>query len=468
MEAPQSRLPSAPASAPPLPVVYELPSHWRQPLLRARERWYLPVSSKYACALLVGGLWMAFSLWLAKPWAAQLAEHVGAFLSWSVIAGIALLPGFMNAFLATSLLLDRRPPHQKLAAYPGLTILIAAYNEERTIVDTIRSLAQQHYPGRLQVIVINDGSTDHTAELVREQQAEHSWLQMIDFPHNHGKAHALNAGLKLAAHNLVITVDADSWLFKHALTHIVERYAQDPVHTRAVAGAVKVRNSRDNWLTRMQEFDYFHGIASIKRVQSLYQATMVAQGAFSLYDREALIEVGGWPPCVGEDIVLTWALIKRGYRIGYCEDALLFTKVPTTLGRFFRQRLRWARGLIEALKHHPTILLRPRLSLTFVYWNLLFPFLDFVFTAAFVPGIVLALFGHYWIVGPITLVLIPMAMAINLLMFYIGRRLFCEVGLKIRFNVTGFINYSLFYGLLMQPVSLCGYAAELLNRKKRW
>lgn len=468
MEASARNLP-APSSAPaPFPGAYELPAHWRQPLIRLPARWYLSVSQKYALALLVAGLWMALSLWLAKPWAGELASHLGMFVAWTVIAGIALLPGFMNAFLAMSLLLDRRPPHQRLVIYPGVTVLIAAYNEEQTIVDTIHSLAHQQYPGSLQVIVINDGSIDHTAELVRAQQAEHPWLQLINLPANQGKAQALNAGLRLAAHQLIVTVDADSWLFKNALRHIVERYAQDPANTRAVAGAVKVRNSRENWLTRVQEFDYFHGIASIKRVQSLYQATMVAQGAFSLYDRDALIEAGGWPKCIGEDIVLTWALIKRGYRIGYCEDALLFTNVPATLNRFLRQRLRWARGLIEALKHHPQILLHPRLSMTFVYWNLLFPFLDFVFTTAFIPGIVLALFGHYWIVGPITLVLIPMAMSINLLMFYIGRRMFRDAGLTVRLNVIGFVNYSLFYGLLIQPVSLWGYAAEFLNRRKQW
>ena len=98
--------------------------------------------------------------------------------------------------------------------------------------------------------------------------------------------------------------------------HLLQRNAG---HHDVVAGGVMVRNSRATWMTRAQEWDYFHGIAAIKRVQSLYQGTMVAQGAFSLYDTKTLRESGGWPDCIGEDIVLSWGLLKAGYRIGYCE-----------------------------------------------------------------------------------------------------------------------------------------------------
>jgi biofilm PGA synthesis N-glycosyltransferase PgaC len=229
-----------------------------------------------------------------------------------------------------------------------------------------------------------------------------------------------------------------------------------------------VRNSRATWMTRAQEWDYFQGIAAIKRVQSLYQGTMVAQGAFSLYDTTTLRDIGGWPDCIGEDIVLSWSILKAGHRIGYCEDALLFTNAPTTLLQFSRQRKRWSRGMIEAFKQHPDILLMRSLPSAFVYWNLLFPFLDLIFTLVFIPGIVLALFGYFWIVGPITLALIPMAMAMNYFMYRIGRRTFEQLGLRVRFNLSGFFIYSLFYSLIMQPVSLAGYVAEILNLRKSW
>ncbi len=435
---------------------------------RGRSKTYLPVRVKFAIAMGVAILWMALSALLAQPWAEALSHHVSMPVAWIIIAGVALIPGLMNAFLLVSLALDNRPGHTKLARYPSLSILVAAYNEEDTIVGTLESIALQSYPGELEVIVVNDGSKDRTADLVREQLPTTPWLRLLDLQQNVGKANALNEALKLVSHTLTVTVDADSWLFRDALTSIVERFQQDPTHTRAVAGAVMVRNSRATWMTRAQEWDYFQGIAAIKRVQSLYQGTMVAQGAFSLYDTATLRQLGGWPDCVGEDIVLSWSILKAGHRIGHCEDALLFTNAPTTLSQFTRQRKRWSRGMIEAFKKHPDILLMASLPTTFVYWNLLFPFLDLVFTIVFIPGIVLALFGYYWIVGPITLALIPMAMAMNYFMYRIGRRMFERLGLRVRFNPSGFFIYSLFYSLIMQPVSLAGYVSEILNLRKSW
>jgi len=303
---------------------------------------------------------------------------------------------------------------------------------------------------------------------VAAETATYPWLKLIDLKRNGGKAKALNEGLVQARHALIVTVDADSYLYRSALQSIVERYVQDPPGTRVVAGTVLVRNSRESWIARAQEWDYFHGISAIKRVQSLFQGTLVAQGAFSLYDRDTIIAAGGWPDCVGEDIVLTWAILKGGHRIGHSEDACLFTNAPSTLRQFSRQRQRWSRGMVEAFKQHPDILVNPQLSTFFVYWNLLFPLLDLTFTLCFIPGLVLALFGYFWIVGPVTLALIPIAMAMNYFMFCIGRKMFDERGLQVRRNLQGFFIYTIAYSLIMQPICTVGYFSEILNLKKTW
>ena len=398
----------------------------------------------------------------------DLSTYVGYFWAIFLIYGIAIIPGFMNSFAALSLMMDRRPKRQPLAVYPGITMLVVAYNEAASIEDTSVSINQQKYPGKLQVIVINDGSQDETAEIVRKAESRFPWLTLLDLKQNAGKAHALNEGLKLAEHDLVITVDADSYLHRVALINIVERYVADPPNTRAVAGKILVRNSRTNLLTKTQEWDYFLGISATKRLQSLYQGTLVAQGAFSIYDRNALIEVGGWPECVGEDIVLTWALLNAGYRIGHCEDACLFTNAPTTLKVFVKQRQRWARGMIEAFIKHPSILIKPRLSTFFIYWNLFFPWLDIAFTFGFIPGIILACFGHYWIVGIMTLVLLPMAFLLGFLNYSIERRMFNNLELKVRKNFSGFLLYVLAYSFLLQPASILGYMDEVLRTRKTW
>lgn len=438
--------------------------------IRTHRRGYVPIAAKFTIALILATCWLGLSTWLAQDWFSDLSQVVGTAVAVFLVGGIALIPGFMNMFLLVSLLQDRRPARIIPSEYPPLTILIAAYNEEGSIVDTLHSIAAQDYPAPLQVLVLDDGSIDATARMVEAYQQSHDapWLELIRMPVNGGKSRALNAGLARAQHALVVTLDADSYLYKDALRHLAERYLSDPQPTRAVAGVVLVRNSRENWVTRMQEWDYFHGIAAIKRVQSLYQGTLVAQGAFSLYEREALLEVGGWSDRVGEDIVLTWAMLARGWRVGHAEDACCFTRVPTTLPQLIRQRRRWARGMFEALRQHPEVLRKRRLTQFFIYWNMLFPWTDLAFTLGFVPGIVLALFGNYMIVGPMTLALLPAALLMNALMFRVGRGMFDSQGMRVRSNLAGFLVYVFGYSLVMQPASVLGYASEVLNLRRTW
>jgi biofilm PGA synthesis N-glycosyltransferase PgaC len=427
---------------------------------------YLTVRGKFTLAVGLSVLWFAFATWLALPWLRDLARITNWPLAIFIVGGIALIPGLMNSFLAISLLLDRRPVRRRFEHYPGVSILIAAFNEEGTIRETLQSIAAQDYPGPFEVIVVDDGSTDSTASLV--ETLTYPWLRLLRQGSNTAKATALNRGLAESRHEIVITLDADCYLHRDALRNIVQRYLTDPPGTVAVAGAVLVRNSRDNWVTRAQEWDYFHGIAAIKRMQSLYHGTLVAQGAFSLYERTAVTAVGGWPDCVGEDIVLTWAMLEKRWRVGHAEDALCFTNAPDTLNQFIHQRRRWARGMMEAFRHHPRILRVFRMSTFFIVWNLLFPWLDVVYTLAFIPGLILALFGHYWIAGPMTLALLPMALLMNFLMYRVSGTMFDEQGLRVRRNISGFFIYVLGYSMILQPASVGGYVSEIVGLSKSW
>jgi biofilm PGA synthesis N-glycosyltransferase PgaC len=430
------------------------------------EYLYVRVRGKFALALLLSSAWLGLTVWIALPWMHDLARLTNWTVTLLVVGGIALVPGLMNAFLAVSLLLDRRPRRQSWDHYPAISILIAAYNEEASILATLRSVARQNYPGQFEAIVIDDGSIDRTAGMVAS--LNFPWLRLLQQPGNLAKSAALNRGLAAARYDLIVTLDADSYLYKNALRRLIERYMSDPPGTRAVAGTMLVRNSRETWVTKAQEWDYFHGIAAIKRMQSFFHGTLVAQGAFSVYDRRALEEVGGWVDCVGEDIVLTWGMLARGWRVGYAEDACCFTNAPAELKTFVGQRRRWARGMLEAFRRHPRILFAARMSTFFVCWNLLFPWLDFAYTVAFLPGVVLALFGIYWIAGPMTLALLPMALLMNLLMYRISIRMFHAQGLRVRRNIAGFLLYTFAYSLVLQPVSAAGYASELLGLRKSW
>lgn len=424
---------------------------------------------KFGLALLLGLVWALGAHWLAQQWIEDFSGIVGPVMAYLVIYGIAVIPGFINAFLVVSLLLDRRPkflPNLTVQDLPAITILVAAYNEEQNILSTLESIERQQYPGAFRVIVINDGSTDGT--LARLNSVSYPWLQVLDLGKNVGKANALNAALALVTTPLTLTVDGDSYLFKNALLNLILRYVSDPPNTRAVAGAVLVRNSRTNLVTKVQEWDYFHGIAAIKRLQSMYQGTLVAQGAFSAYDTAVLKSMGGWPHTVGEDIVVTWGILRQGWRVGFAENACLFTNAPETWSQFIRQRQRWSRGLIEAFKLHWPMLFQRRMSTLFIWWNLLFPYMDLVYALFFVPGMILALFGIYWIAGPMTLLVLPAAMLVNYLIYRIQSKMFSEQGLKVRRNPLGFVVYALFYSVILQPACVWGYVHELVSRTKNW
>jgi biofilm PGA synthesis N-glycosyltransferase PgaC len=378
---------------------------------------YITIRWKFIITVVVSTAWMLLSIWLSVPWFEQLSDHTTPALAAFLIGFIAIIPGFMNAFIVVALALDKRPLVPLRKDYPSVTVLVAAYNEAACIEDTVRSLMRQTYPGELHVTVINDGSVDNTAAIVRGLLPEYANLSLLDLPKNGGKANALNQGLALCSTPFVITVDADCWIWKNGIQNLVGRRLADPPNTRAIAGAILIRNSRQNWLTQAQEWDYFLGIAAIKRIQSLFQGTLVAQGAFSLYDREVLVEVGGWPHTVGEDIVLTWKILRAGYRVGHAENAIALTRCPDNLKQFIRQRQRWSRGLIEAFKMTPDILLQRRLPVVYIWWNTLFPLMDLAYCLGFIPGLVLALFGYFWIVGPMTLALLPISFLMNSLMY---------------------------------------------------
>ena len=437
------------------------------------RRFYFSVNEKFVLALAIAVAWTCLSVWLSRYWVRDLA----AVISWPgaliAIIFIAYVPGFMNAFLVGTILFDKRPTHRHPSFYPGLSVLVACYNEAANIRDTLTSLAAQSYPGDLEVLILNDGSTDTTSAEARAAILDlsfnaHTRVEVIDFAQNAGKASVLNKGLALSTHDLIVTLDGDSWLKSDALAQIVERLLADPPKTEAVAGSVLVRNSRENLLTRAQEWDYFHGIAAVKRMQSMYHGTLVAQGAFSLYRRRALEAAGDWPECVGEDIVVSWAILKAGDRIGYAEDALAFTNVPANIRQFAQQRRRWSRGLVEAFKAHGALLFKPRLTTLFIWWNLCFLPLDLVYTFVFIPGLILALFGIYYIAGPMTLAVLPLAALWNLFVFQVQRGMFHNQGLKVRQNFGGFLFYALGYSLMMQPICVWGYVTEAMGSRKTW
>ncbi|KUO77694.1 MAG: glycosyl transferase [Clostridia bacterium BRH_c25] len=433
-----------------------------------KSRLYIPVSVKFWLCHMISILWISFSVYISFPWLRDFSKIVTFPAALIIISGIAYIPGYLNAFLVAGLMLDRQPPFKNKYPVKSITVLIAARNEGEKIARTIDYIARQDYAGKIKALIIDNGSNDNTAiNALNAGKALKLDISVIR-EENPGKFNALNTGLKHTLTDLVITLDADTLLHKSAVRYLAARIESAPKEVCAVAGSILVKNSRHNLLAKIQEWDYFLGIASIKRLQGLYQGTLVAQGAYSIYKTESVKVIGGWPDAIGEDIVLTWNLLKQGGLTYFEPLAIAFTDVPTTIYSFSRQRSRWARGMIEALKQvkpwqQPQIYTK---YLTGI--NLIMPFLDFSYTLFWLPGLVLACFGVYWIVGPMTLLVIPLTLLSYGILYAYQMYVFRHLNLKVRKNIWGFILFVLFYQMIMSPISVWGYLQEFLKLERIW
>lgn len=445
------------------------PERVQQPSAPARRDRYVPVMAKYVLAMLGTVLWVGLAIVLSQRWLAELRPVVGPVGAVVIVLLVAYLPGGIVAFLTFSLLMDRQPPPRVTDPTTAVTVIIAARNEEEGVVPTIEALARVRYAGRMVVVLANNGSTDRTVERAG-QTAERVGLDLeVVHEPRPGKAHALNAALATVGTDLVVTVDADTLLHRDAMRRLVARLESAPPDTVAVAGAVLVRNSRENFLARMQEWDYYLGIAGVKRMQGLYQSTLVAQGAFSVYRTDALRAIGGWPDAIGEDIVVTWRLMEAGRRVFFEPTAVAFTDVPVQVRHFFRQRARWARGMLEGLRAVPPWRQERGLSKLIASIDLLIPFLDIGYVLIWLPGIVLFLLGYPLVVSMWTLFVLPITLLVyGALRRYQVRNVFGPLGLRVRRNRLGYLGFLLLYQVLCSTASLVGYTQFLTGRRRRW
>ncbi len=237
-----------------------------------------------------------------------------------------------------------------------VSVLIPAWNEEVGILKTLNSVINTDYP-ELEIIVINDGSTDKTHQLVSNfiqdyertpHQANTPVIKYLKLP-NGGKAKALNQGLCIATGEIVLTVDADSVMDKKMIANIVKRFTDEKV--AAVAGNVVVGN-RKKPIELLQQLEYLHGFW-FKRADSNFNSVHVIGGAAAAYRKAILEEVGGFDEnIITEDVELSVRLLAMGYATRYAADAVVYTEGPSEWKCLCSQRLRWKFGrLLTYIKH---------------------------------------------------------------------------------------------------------------------
>lgn len=278
-------------------------------------------------------------------------------------------------------------------------------------------------------------------------------------------------GLKHVKTDYTITVDSDTVLHPLAIRNIMNKLVNSSRKTAATAGCLFVKNAKKSFITKLQEWDYSLGIFGVKLIQGNYNSTLVAQGAFSAYKTEMLKEIGGWQNCVGEDIVLTWELLSKGYETNFSKHAIAFTEVPETLSSLGKQIKRWTRGMIEAFKK-VKILTSKKLNFKSKFLmclNIFFPFSDLALLI-FVPlGLILLALGKPLLISWISLLVIPLGLLLCLLIEYRRRNMLRDIECKLeRRSWLAFIVYVLLYAFILAPYCLIGYISELINSKKEW
>ena len=302
------------------------------------------------------------------------------------------------------------------AGAPPISILVPAFNEENTCVESIRSLLELQY-SKYQILVINDGSSDKTmdklidaydmvktftipsgdlkTESVRgiyySSRYDNLWL--ID-KENGGKADALNTGINYAKYNFFCALDADSVLEKDALIRIVRPFLEDG-RTVASGGILRIINGSvmkdgalqeirmpSNWLARFQILEYLRAFLSARLGWSVLNSSLIISGAFGLFRRNIVLKAGGYcNDTVGEDMELVVRLHRYcreneiDYRISFVPDPVAWTECPETFSSLAKQRDRWQRGLVDSLSRHRKMLFNPKFG---IVGMLGFPFFYFL------------------------------------------------------------------------------------------
>ncbi|MBI5254987.1 MAG: poly-beta-1,6 N-acetyl-D-glucosamine synthase [Burkholderiales bacterium] len=278
------------------------------------------------------------------------------------------------------------------AQLPFVSVLVPAHNEQAVIARSVKAMLAMDYPA-FEVIVIDDGSSDGTLSALTPLRVDHR-LRVVRKRVNEGKALALNDALPLARGEILMCMDADAAPEPAMLRHIVPHFESPRV--AAVTGNPRVRNT-ETFLARLQAVEFSSIISLLRRAQRVWGRVVTVSGVVAALRRSAVMDVGGFSPNMPtEDIELTWKLQKRFYDVRYEPRAICWMTVPLTYRGLYRQRLRWARGLLQVLHKHADVMTNWKTrrlwpvyieSSLSVLWAVCFVMLTSVWTLSWAVGV---------------------------------------------------------------------------------
>jgi peptidoglycan-N-acetylglucosamine deacetylase len=273
---------------------------------------------------------------------------------------IAVVLGAGRLIFITGLALIQRYKRRRIVteAYaPSLSVVVPAFNEALVINRTITSLLGQDYAGEMEIVVVDDGSSDQTYAVARREHGDDPRVGIYS-KSNGGKASALNYGIARAHGDIVIGLDADTLFRRDTLRKLVAPLADPEVG--AVAGNAKVGN-RVNIITRWQAIEYVVSQNLDRRAFSLLNCITVVPGAVGAWRKSLVLEVGGFSEdTLAEDQDLTLSIRRNGKSIAYADDAIAYTEAPDSFGGLAKQRFRWSFGTLQCMWKHRGALFRPR------------------------------------------------------------------------------------------------------------
>lgn len=280
------------------------------------------------------------------------------------------------------------------AENPLVTILVPGKNEGKHIYKLIQSLREQTY-ANYEIIVVDDGSDDDTPLICADFQRVGFIDRFLRTEVRGGKASAANFGLRFAKGKYVLHLDADTSLDRTAIENILLPfyYGND---IKAVGGTVKVRNADETICTSLQALEYLKTIQVGRMVTNSLGILHIISGAFGVFNRESLMQVGGWDIGPGLDGDITQKFRKAGYRIAFAENAVAMTNVPTSWRALYRQRQRWSKSLVRfrIRKHRDMLMPYGNFSFLNLLSNLEGILYDFVFNFIWVVYFVLLILEH--------------------------------------------------------------------------
>jgi cellulose synthase/poly-beta-1,6-N-acetylglucosamine synthase-like glycosyltransferase/peptidoglycan/xylan/chitin deacetylase (PgdA/CDA1 family)/spore germination protein YaaH len=325
----------------------------------------------------------------------------GHFVVWVFFVGDVLMSARL-VLIGVLAIIDRLRGHKAAAPdfVPPVAVLVPAYNEETVIVRTVRSVLNSTYPN-LRVVVIDDGSSDRTAEVAREAYAAEIAAGKVTVysKANGGKAAALNFAVERITEAFYVGIDADTVIAQDAIAKLMPHFQDAAVG--AVAGNAKVGNRVNLW-TRWQALEYITSQNFERRALNLFDVVTVVPGAIGAWRTEPVRAAGGYPlNTVAEDADLTMSLLEQGLCVVYEDRALAFTEAPINAKGLMRQRFRWSFGTLQAVWKHRAAFVRNKAMGLFalpniVIFQMLLPLVSPFIDLMFVVGTVQFLLDRYY------------------------------------------------------------------------